>query len=414
VRINVRERGETLLTPLQWEVISNDPSFASLVDMSILSAEPARRKSGWRLKAGAYVGRATLGGIDVNIVEKVPGATNALLSALAPRSFQLTQATMRESLAGRPDAMIASMLIASTRTYLSHGGEAEYREEHLTGAYVTGRLDVRRTAGLRARGVRHRVAFSRNVLDDDTPLNRSIFGALGVLATPGASSEFGVHVTAGARALRSSFGLSAKTSSMMSRSELREEAALVAGANHFRRDTSAQEAGVLASAVLEGAAFLGEAGTRLIPRSWFVNLEELFERLLRKLVSDSLGEEAKVASAAEWPGGTRPPPLFPEHSRRYASNPDLVILQKGCLTIGDAKYKDFDTWPSASDIYQLISHAAACGAERAGLFYPSEKGIVITPLGVAATGCHAWAFGIDLTNPTESIRETMRAMSLVK
>jgi hypothetical protein len=343
--IDVRERGETLLTPKEWEAISNDPSFASLVDKSILSAEPARRQSGWRLKAGAYVGRATLGGIDVNIVEKVPGATNALLSALAPRSFQLTQATMRESLAGRPDAMIASMLIASTRTYLSHGGEAEYRNEHLTGAYVTGRLDVRRTAGLRARGVRHRVAFSRNVLDDDTPLNRSIFGALGVLATPGASSEFGVHVTAAARALRSSFGLSAKTSLMMSRSELREEAAHVAEAKTFRRESSAQEAGVLASAVLEGAAFVGESGTRLIPRSWFVNLEELFERLIRKLVSDLLGEEAKVASAAEWPGRARPPPLFPDHSKRYASNPDLVILRKGCLAIGDAKYKPaFPKW----------------------------------------------------------------------
>jgi hypothetical protein len=199
---------------------------------------------------------------------------------------------------------------------------------------------------------------------------------------------------------------------MMSRSELRTEAAHVAEAHSSRRQASAQEAGVVASAVLEGAAFLGAPGSRLIPMSWFVNLEELFERLLRKLVSDALGEDAKVGGALKWPGGSRPPPLFAEHSRRYTSNPDLVILQNGSIIIGDAKYKDFDKWPGASDVYQLISHAAACGAERAALFYPSDNGLTITPLGLAATGCRTWAFGIDLSDPVESVSRMMRSMNI--
>lgn len=413
MKVNVRERGDTLLSALAWEAISNDPGFATLVDNSILSVEPAKGRLGWRLKAGAYVGRATLGGVDVNIVEKVPGATDALLSALAPRSFRHVQAAMRASLAGRPDAVIASMLVAAARTYLSNGVEAEYRDEHLTGAYVTGRLDVRRTAGLRARGVRHRVAFTRNVLDDDTPLNRSIFCALGVLATQGASSEFGIHVTAAARALRSSFGISARTAATMSSKEARIESALVAEANPSGRHAAAHEAAVLASAVLEGATISAEGGGRLIPKSWFVSLEELFERLVRKLVSDALGGEAKVGSAAEWPGRGTPPPLFPEHSKRYPSNPDLFILQRGRLAIGDAKYKDFNTWPGAGDIHQLISHAAACEADRAALFYPCDRLFVVTPLGLAATGCRTWAFGLDLTNPKESVREALRLMKLL-
>lgn len=413
MNVSVRERGETFLPTSSLEAISRDPGFPTLVEKSILSVEPAKKRSGWRLKAGAYVGRATLGGIDVNIVEKVPGATNALLSALAPRSFRLSKAAMRESLAGRPDAIIASMLVSAAKTYLSHGSEAEYREEHLTGAYVTGRLDVRRTAGLRARGVRHRVAFSRSVLDDDTPLNRAIFNALGVLATPTSSSEFGVHLTASARSLRSYFGLSAKTCARMSSNEIRKEAARIAELSPSRYELFAQEAAVLASAVLEGAAFSGAPGERIIPRSWFVNLEELFERLVRKLAADVAGEGARVGSAAEWPGGTRPPPVFPEHSRRYPSNPDLVILKSGAMAIGDAKYKDFDKWPGASDVHQLISHAAACGAQQAGLFYPSDKGYIVTSLGPAATGCHAWAFGLDFNSPAESMRSALQSMGVV-
>ncbi len=342
----------------------------------------------------------------MNVVEKVPGAFDALISALAPRSFRYAQAAMKASLVGRPDAIVAAMLVAAARTYLSQGGEAVYRDERLTGAYVTGRLDVRRTAGLRARGVRHRVAFTRYVLDDDTPLNRAIYGALGVLATPSASSEFGVHIAAGARALRASFGLSAKSAATMSRSELRIEAGLVAEITPRGRQLVAYEAAVLASAVF------GERGDRLIPKAWFVSLEELFERLVRSLASEVVGDAARVGSAAEWPLGGTAPPLFPEQSKRYPSNPDLIIALGRRLAIGDAKYKDFDGWPGASDVHQLVAHAAACRADRAALFYPSDGLFMATTLGPAATGCRTWAFALDLTDPEGSMREALRLMGL--
>ncbi len=67
MKVNVRERGETLLSTSTWDAISGDPGFLTLVDKSILSAEPAKGRLGWRLKAGAYVGRATLNGVDVTI-----------------------------------------------------------------------------------------------------------------------------------------------------------------------------------------------------------------------------------------------------------------------------------------------------------------------------------------------------------
>lgn len=412
MKVNLRERGGTLLSASTWDAISRDPGFARLVDKSILSAEPAKGGRGWRLKAGAYVGRATLGGVDINVLEKVPGAFNALVSALAPRSFRFAHAAMKASLVERPDAIVASMLVAAARTYLSQGGEAVYLEEHLTGAYVTGRLDVRRTVGLRARGVRHRVAFTRNVLDDDTPLNRAIYGALGILASPSASLEFGMQVTAAARAIRSSFGLSAKSVEKMTRKDLREEAASVAEASSNTRNLAAHEAAVLASAVLEGAAISGDGGDRLIPKTWFVSLEELFERLVCKLASDVLQESVKVGSASKWPRGGVAPPLFREQSKRYPSNADLIIDLGESVAIGDAKYKNFDGWPGASDIHQLVSHAAACHAYLAALFYPSDGAMAATRLGPAATGCHVWAFALDLTNAEDSMREALLHMEL--
>ncbi len=199
----------------------------------------------------------------------------------------------------------------------------------------------------------------------------------------------------------------------MASKEVRREAALVAESSPSGRQAAAHEAAVLASAVLEGAAISGEEGNRLIPKSWFVSLEELFERLVRKLVSDTLGDGAKVGSAAEWPGRGTPPPLFPDHSKRYPSNPDLFILQRGRLAIGDANYKDFDTWPGAADVHQLIAHAAACKADRAALFYPCDGRFMVTPLGLAATGCRAWAFGLDLSDARKSVIESMRLMELL-
>ena len=411
--IKVRERGGRDLSAPEWLAIQDDPGFADLVERSILNTERAKKSKGWRLKAGAYVGRATFGGVEVRVVEKIPGALDTLLGALAPSSFRYARAQARVSLSGEPERAIAGMLILAARAYVSRGAQAVYREERLTGSFVTGRLDVRRTAGLRARGVRHKVAFSRSFLDDDTPLNRVVCGALGMLATPGASETFGIEISAPARVLRASFALSARSSSLMSLDELRAEARHVASAPRRATDDPAHEAAVLASAVLEGAALSGEASGRLIPRTWFVNLEGIFEQFVRTIAAKKLGSLALVGSSQNWPGSGKAPPLFRMQPKLYLSNPDLVVLQGGRAIIGDAKYKDVGASPGASDIYQLVAHAAACGADRAALFYPSDGPWEEMSLGPAATGCQAWSFKLDLSCPDESMTRALTTMGLL-
>jgi hypothetical protein len=412
VKLKVPERGGAVISSTTWRMLSDDPGFIDLVNQYILSGEPARGMPGhWRLRAGAYVGRTTLGGVDVEVVEKVAGAFEAMVRVIAPRSLRFIRAGTKAAEAGRPDDILAAMLIVAAREYLSAGPEAEYRDELLEGAYVTGRLDMRRTIGLRVRGARHKIGFVRSVLDDDTPLNRSLFSALGVLATLHASREFGAEVAASARSLRAWFGRSAIAAAAMPWDEVKSEARSQAD---VPRDgmAAAREASVLASAVLDGAALSGDRAGRLIPRTWFVNLESLFERFVRKLVSDALGGLVRIGNGQEWPGGGKAPPLFRNLPTRYPSNLDLVINLPGGLVVGDAKYKEFGGWPGASDVHQLLAHAAACEAGRAALFFPSEAGHFERLLGTAVTGCQVWVFALDLCHPPESMSRALRAMGI--
>lgn len=412
--VEVRERGSSApLTPSIWESISADPGFRDLVARSVLSAEPDRVGKAWRLRAGAYVGRATLGGVEVHIREKVPGAFEAMASVLAPRAFRFAHAASPIIHGAPPDRILAAMLVAATRTYLSGFAATEYTEERGAGAYVAGALDVRRTTALRARGVRHKVAFARSVLTDDLPINRAIYSALGEIASHGGERAVGHELASSARALRSWFHQSARTSQLMSRVEIAGEA--VATADTRGQPPQVQEAAILAAAVLQGASLARNGRSDAhIPRSWFVNLENLFERFLQTLTAQCLQDIAQVGDARSWPGGTRRSyPQFAAHPGRYLANPDVVILDGQSVVLADAKYKDFDGQPAASDIHQLLAHSAACGAGRAALFYPADGNSRTTTLGTSSNGCQVWAFALDLQNAEKCLREALGAMGLL-
>lgn len=414
MRVEVRERGSSVpLASSTWQSVSADAGFRDLVARSVLSAEPDRASKAWRLRAGAYVGRATLGGVEVHIREKVPGAFEAMASVLAPRAFRFARAASPVVHGAPPDRVLAAMLVAATRTYLSGFAATEYAEERDTGAYVTGALDVRRTTGLRARGTKHKVAFTRAVLTDDLPLNRAIYSALGELASSSGEAAVGHELASSARALRSWFDRSARTAQLMSRLEIAREA--FAAADVRGQPPPVREVAILASAVLQGASLARSGHSDAhVPRSWFVNLENLFERFVQALVARCLKGTALVGDAKSWPGATqRSFPQFPSQPGRYLANPDVVIVAGQDIVLADAKYKDFDGQPSASDIHQLLAHAATCGARRAALFYPAEESGRTTTLGASSAGCEVWAFAIKLQDAEKSMREALGVMRLL-
>ena len=398
----VRERGAVSLSKDEWRAISSDPSFRDLVSRSILGARPGRYGE-WELTAYGFVGQTRLGGLDIVVEEKVAGGFRSLLEITSPRSYKVARAPSRAALGRPPQDILAEMHIAAVRSYLSGYALSEYREERATGSYVLGRLDVPRTSALHARGLRHRVAFRRDRLTDDVALNRVIWRALGELA--GATGALGVaaDLASSARALRVAFADSADAARLMTRREVIVEALAEAGAG--ARPTAVAEAAELSLAVLQGAsATFDEPAEGQIPRSWFVNLENLFERALRRCVADAMTGEAEVS------GPDRGASLFIGPPSRYPANPDVVVRCDGRVAILDAKYKDRTDAPSADEVYQLVAHAAASGADRAALLYPSDGLAAWIPLGPSVTGCMVWAFGVDLRRPRQSIKEALEIM----
>ena len=401
--VELLARGTALLSRAEWAAISSDPAFIALVERAILSAEPDRGGKGWRLRAGPYAGRATLGGIPVEIVEKVAGGFDAMAAILAPSAFRLARAPSPITGGDRSDRLLAAMLIEAARVYLSGHADCLYQVENLQGSLITGTLDVRRTVSLRARGMRHKVAFRRSILSDDTPLNRAVHAALALLATPAAATSLGVDIAAPARALLTMFGDSALASVQADLDAHLSAAA--EGAETADTPIERRECALLAFAILSGAApsrHLGADGE--VPRSFFVNLESLFQKFVEATVRTAAGMSWQVGNAACWPGLEAPPPLFIGVTNRYLSNPDVVVVSKSRTMLIDAKYKNLDGHPDASDIHQLVAHAAACFSTQAVLLYPGSSAYLPRRIGRAVTGCEVWFAEMDFRRPVESVR----------
>lgn len=78
--IKVPERGTAVVERDQWAVLREAPEFWRLADAKIVAVEQRGRNS-VRLAGGAHVGRAHVGGMLLEVHEKVPGAAAALMAA---------------------------------------------------------------------------------------------------------------------------------------------------------------------------------------------------------------------------------------------------------------------------------------------------------------------------------------------
>ena len=126
------------------------------------------------------------------------------------------------------------------------------------------------------------------------------------------------------------------------------------------------------------------------------------------MVRESLGTNFTVGSAQERP------PLFHYMLQRYRANPDVVVRDAThvVVAIGDAKYKDLDGWPSSADVHELLAHAAAYGASKAFLFFPSDSNFWQRSFGLSATGCETWAFGITFGSLVSDVRRSLEIVGL--
>jgi 5-methylcytosine-specific restriction endonuclease McrBC regulatory subunit McrC len=399
--VTVPERGTTSLSPGEWTALSSDHRFWRLIEANIIQAE-ASTVGRWRLRGTCYVGRAIIGQTLLQVSEKFPNAFETLVGLGILKSPKTLRVTSPISPSMGSTAVLVSLFVQAVRRYLSGSKKLAYIKVQDSGALIGGRLNIARTIRLRAKGASHQAAFDRTVLSADLPFNRCIYAALREVERLGPRAKVSYVDIAMARALR--LGLSECLPGVLSMkpNELSEIAAKEALRNQDRFELA--DVISLAGAVLDTAGFGGaEAWKRSVEHAWFVNLESFFEEAVRQTISKVLQGTAAVSPPSQRPS------LFRPSNRRYRATPDIVVsnIAGEIVAIGDAKYKDFSDWPTQSDVYELIAHAAAYGTNKALLFYPGDNEFSMRSFGTSATGCDVWAAGLSFDGFIEDVRRAL-------
>lgn len=404
--ITVPERGSSTLSREEWSAISVDHRFWKLVSNNIIQVEAGGRNS-WRLRGTCYVGRAAIGGHVLQVVEKFSGALEALIHLGALKSPRVERVSAPVNELANSTAILVAVFLEAVKKYLSGAKQSRYVVVPDVGALIGGRLNIIRTAALRARGIFYQAAFDRTVLSANIPLNQCIYAALREIERLARVADIPSCQVATARGLR--IGLSECLPSILNvrRDELAEVAAREAEGKFAK--PAAKDAASLAGAILDAAGFGGaEASKRTVERAWFVNLETFFEEAVRRIIGDALRGFALVSGPRDRPS------LFRPDNGKYRANPDVIISRDGnVIAIADAKYKDFTSWPSTSDVHEILAHASAYGAKKAILFYPDETRIGSRSFGCATTGCELWAIGLTFENMVDDIRGGLRTADVM-
>lgn len=389
--IDVVERGETDIDAATFTALSSESSFWTLVDQGIIRIGHASRGK-VRLHGGRYVGTAVVGDTTLNLVEKIPGGLAALISSAAGNTFRVVQSESHGSPTGPLLRLLVRSFLECVGRYASDGIDFRYARRRELGSVVGGALDMPRTIQARARGMRHVAAFSRPMIDRGVPKNRVILAALRQVEALAGIAEIPAQDVAAARTLAQFFTDSQDAEVLFARRDywVDEARTLAEGADDTRsRDLLALAAVVLAHQSLE----TGAVGARA-PRAWFLNLEDLFESAVRRTLDAAVSAQLKVRATK-----VGRPAIFSAISGYLRADPDIVIKSVGKVrAVGDAKYKKWGGLTTGSlhpDLYQLLVHARAFGADMAFLVYPHDT-FESQHLGTAATGADTWLFAVDI------------------
>ncbi len=406
MKISIPERGTVPVGGADWLALSADEGFWRLVEAGVLGVE-TRKGGGWQLRGTCYVGRSIVGGKVLEIAEKFEGSFAKLISLSSPKAPLVAHAQTPVTPDSASTPLLITLFIRAARRYLSGHKQIDYIGRNDKGTLVGGRLDVRGTARLHAKGMRHQAAFVRNATTADIGINRAIYAALRQVEFLSRTVPISREDLAAARALSTVLEECLPSVRNLPKGAL--TAAAAEAAAQYGRDSPVGQAASFAAAILESAGFGGtQSWTRTIERSWFVNLETQFEEAVRACVKSHLQAHYRTDRAIGRP------PLFSATKGRYTANPDLVIRDtKRVVAIADAKYKDLAGWPSTSDVHELLCHASAYDAPKAFLVFPNENGFYSRFFGTSSTGCDVWAFGVTFDSFEDDILLALATTGLI-
>lgn len=406
--IHVPERGTLELQGAEWRQLSRSAIFWNLVERGILSVEHLRGGRA-RLKGSCYVGRSRVSDdLIIEMHEKVSGSLTALLGFAAGADFRVEHVPGPSSDLGPLIAILIEHFVDSVRLYASRGRQFQYEKLPMTGSLMGGRLDVTRTAKLWARGLRHIAAFEKSEISFNTPVNRIVLTALREVERIAQMVALPPAVLAQARSMAMLFS-DCRNSEVLfgARSEAARQAERLAASTS---DKAISDILGLAALVLAHESFdYDRSRGGSAPRSWFLNLETLFERAVRRTIGGVLGNSGQVEH-----GRRAPPRIFTSISSAFRANPDLVIRHRstGRPCIGDVKYKQWSGSPAASDIYQLLVHSSAYGADRAFLAFPADEFLAYN-LGEAVTGAIVSLYGLDVRRLEQDVASMLQDLDLL-
>ena len=360
-----------------------------------------------RIQGSCYVGRAICGDVVIEIQEKVPGALESLLSYAAGAAFRIERAASPASDIGHLSVLLIQQFLGGVHDYVSRAREFVYERQREVGCLVAGQIDMAKSVQLRARGLGHLLAFRRNAISFSTPLNRVILAALLEIERIAQVIDVGSRVLERTRGLSLIFADCRDVRLLFGeRSAIAREATTLADSS---LPSEQKDLAALASVVLghEGFQWDTRADSQ-VPRSWFLNLESLFERAVRCELREFVG----ASSGSVYSGAVRSQPVFVERPCAKRARPDLVVAhQDGRVIVGDVKYKNWSRGVAASDLYQLLVHTAAFSGDRSFLAFPNDEYHAIR-LGRAVTGTDTWLFALDLVNLPQSVSRMVQELGI--
>ena len=392
----VPERGHVDVPHPIWERLESADEFRRLLDRSVLAATllPGR---GVRLHGSCYVGRAQCGEVVLELREKIAGALVSLLGHATHNAFRMERAEAPASDLGDLAALLVHQFLAAVTAYASRGRNFRYSVERRTGSLVGGKLDITRSIQLRARGLGHLLVFDKNTVSHNTPVNRIVLAALREVERLARLVRITPDDVVRARGLTILFA------------DCRDSEILFGHRTSFVEQAQSlldtvlpppvRDMIALASVILAHESFEHSAqAPASVPRTWFLNLETLFETAVRNVLAHVMHPSHHVTRGGEH--GRR---VFTRVTGDYAAYPDLVVSRARTVeAIGDVKYKAWDGSAAAGDVYQLLVHAAAFECRHAFLVFPSDR-FEVRRLGRAATDCDVIFFAVDVRNLSRDV-----------
>ncbi len=400
--ITARERSSRRISDDVADALRASPDFAHAMESGILGMELCG--SGFSLTTSCYVGQLTIDGVAINIEEKVAGSLSALLRYASHSAFR-TEALEGEAVdLNRLFPLLVEQFSDAVNRYVSGGRKFSYGYNKGVGSLAGGKLLLTDTIRLRAQGLGHLLAFQRSQITHHIDPNRCILAALNM--SERLADAYGVAAPVRSRIRGMSLIFS----------DCRDQGTLFGSRIELSRvadrlsrecgDASLKDSLSLASIILLRTSLYldGMTSRGASPRTWFINLESLYEHSLRSALSDVASTNGigimGPSSVNSW--------IFPSQ-RRFSVNPDFVIDIGGTFVAGDAKYKQYGGSPQVSDIYQLLSHARAIDAVACFLAYASET-TRVHYMGEAFGECPVYIFEVDVRNIENSAQVIVNAV----